>query len=309
MTNIPIFLSSDNNYAPFIATTIASICDNTKSFCDFYILDGGITKENQEKICELKKQFGNFSIEFIKIDLEKEFTSIDYKNISQYITLSTYNRFLIPKLKPELNKVLYLDVDIIVLGDIAELFNENLGNYALGAIREKYTAAENTKRYEEELCLAKEHKYFNAGILVINNKDWINRDILNRAFEVEAKYRKILKLADQDILNIIFNNNYQNLPTKYNVLNDNAYWDQNDESFEVLVRHYNGKIKPWLINERYCEKISIVKNVKDFWFYANKTSFKNDLIRNTSNELEQKSLQLKSRVMSMVMNKYNTREA
>ena len=42
MYRIPIFLSSDNNYAPFVATTIASICDNTKSFCDFYILDGGI---------------------------------------------------------------------------------------------------------------------------------------------------------------------------------------------------------------------------------------------------------------------------
>ena len=39
MYRIPIFLSSDNNYAPFVATTIASVCDNTKSFCDFYILD------------------------------------------------------------------------------------------------------------------------------------------------------------------------------------------------------------------------------------------------------------------------------
>jgi len=50
MYRIPIFLSSDNNYAPFVATTIASICDNTKSFCDFYILDGGIEEENKEKI-------------------------------------------------------------------------------------------------------------------------------------------------------------------------------------------------------------------------------------------------------------------
>ena len=50
MYRIPIFLSSDNNYAPFVATTIASICDNTKSFCDFYILDGGIEEEKKEKI-------------------------------------------------------------------------------------------------------------------------------------------------------------------------------------------------------------------------------------------------------------------
>ena len=48
--NIPIFLSSDNNYAPFVATTIASICDNTKSFCEFYILDGGITQEIKSTI-------------------------------------------------------------------------------------------------------------------------------------------------------------------------------------------------------------------------------------------------------------------
>ena len=49
--SIPIFLSSDNNYAPFVATTIASICDNTESYCDFYILDGGIDEENKKKIC------------------------------------------------------------------------------------------------------------------------------------------------------------------------------------------------------------------------------------------------------------------
>lgn len=54
MYRIPIFLSSDNNYAPFVATTIASICDNTKSFCDFYILDGGIEEENKEKFVSLK---------------------------------------------------------------------------------------------------------------------------------------------------------------------------------------------------------------------------------------------------------------
>ena len=67
MSNIHIFLSSDNNYAPFVATTIASICDNTKSFCDFYILDSGIEEEeeeeeNKEKICQLKTKFNNFSI-------------------------------------------------------------------------------------------------------------------------------------------------------------------------------------------------------------------------------------------------------
>ena len=93
--SIPIFLSSDNNYAPFVATTIASICDNTKSFCDFYILDSSITKENQEKICCLKNNFSNFSIEFIQINNDLYFKDLEYNNNSRYVSLATYNRFLI----------------------------------------------------------------------------------------------------------------------------------------------------------------------------------------------------------------------
>ena len=128
--NIPIFLSSDNNYAPFVATTIASICDNTKSFCEFYILDGGITQENQEKICKLKVQFNNFSIEFIKIDVEKTFKNIDYKNTCNYVTISTYNRFLIPMLKLNTDKAIYLDVDVIVIGDILKFYEQDFSVYS-----------------------------------------------------------------------------------------------------------------------------------------------------------------------------------
>ena len=50
MDRISIVLSSDNNYAPFVAATIASICDNIESFCEFYVLDGGITKENRKNV-------------------------------------------------------------------------------------------------------------------------------------------------------------------------------------------------------------------------------------------------------------------
>ena len=100
--NIPIFLSSDNNYAPFVATTIASICDNTKSFCDFYILDGGIEEENKEKICQLKTLFNNFSIEFINIKNSiKNFSTSD-----RYPSNTMYARFLIPLLKPDINRAL-----------------------------------------------------------------------------------------------------------------------------------------------------------------------------------------------------------
>ena len=50
MQNIPIFLASNDGYAPFIATTIASICYNTQSFIEFYILDSGISNFKKKQI-------------------------------------------------------------------------------------------------------------------------------------------------------------------------------------------------------------------------------------------------------------------
>src|SRR5574344_895359 len=188
--NIPIFLSSDNNYAPFVTTTIASICDNTSSFCDFYILDGGISKENQNRILSLKEQYANFSIEFIKIDANNDFKNLEYKNNCSHVSISTYNRFLIPKIKPNLKKVLYLDVDIIALGDISKLFDINLEEFDLGAIPEPYST----------LPLNKQHTYFNAGVLLINNENWIKNNVVEKLFETEELYRQNLRWADQDVL-------------------------------------------------------------------------------------------------------------
>lgn len=276
MKSIPIFLSSDNNYAPFVATTIASICDNTKSFCDFYILDGGIEEKNKEKICKLKEQFNNFSIEFIKIDLEKEFSSIHYENCCKHVSLSTYNRFLIPKLKPELKRILYLDVDIIVLGDISELYNQNLEGCMLGAIPEQISEKEIVV-YKKILKLSKNHNYFNAGILLIDLEQWISKDIMSKLFEIEIKRREDLLHADQDVLNICFNDKYKVLDFKYNYeTNNNRELEQNRP--DIVIRHFNTGIKPWDILPTI--KTNLINNIDDFYYYLSKTLFNDNVLKN-----------------------------
>ncbi len=274
MKSIPIFLSSDNNYAPFVATTIASICNNTKSFCDFYILDGGIQEENKEKICELKKQFINFSIEFIKIDLEKEFSTIHYENCCKHVSLSTYNRFLIPKLKPELKRVLYLDVDIIVLGDISELYNQDLEGYMLGAIPEQINEKE-INLYKQILKLSETHHYFNAGILLIDLEQWILEDIMSKLFEIESKRRNDLLHADQDVLNICFNDSYKVLDFKFNYETNNNQELEQDKQ-EIVIRHFNTGIKPWNILPTV--KTNLINNIDDFYYYLSKTPFNKSVL-------------------------------
>ncbi len=269
---IPIFLSSDNNYAPFVATTIASICDNTKSFCDFYILDGGITEENKEKICELKQQFNNFSIEFIKIKPE-HLAGIDYKNECNYVSISTYNRFLAPILIPQVDKAIYLDVDIIVSGNIAKLYNEPLNGHIIGAIPDLCRNYEFLNNVKEWVGLKLDSKYFNAGVLLIDCQKWRENDITNKLFDVEKKYREKLRMADQDVLNIYFENDYEMF---------NEMFNEQDVSSDFIIRHFSGAIKPWQADfyiHTLTKRPSKIANCDLFWKYAQKTPFYEELLR------------------------------
>ena len=283
MTNIPIFLASDDNYAPFVATTIASICDNTESFIDFYVLSDGITSENQNIIRSMQKDFPNFSVEFLQIDAQnlfKDFTT------AKSITLSTYNRFLIPQLKPNLGKVLYSDVDVIVLGDIAEMYNENLNGHILGAIWEEYAEKNDNIKRRNALGLSQEHKYFSAGNLLIDCEKWRAENITEKLFEIEKNYRDQLLYADQDVMNICFDNNYQPLPKRYCYIFQDFFFYK--EHNDILIRHYNGPIKPWRISPDI--KTSLIPNIDDFWFYARKTPYYEKIYQKTQNKTEQDML-------------------
>lgn len=271
MHKIPIFLSADNNYAPFVATTIASICDNTKSFCDFYILDGGITEENKEKICLLKTLYNNFSIEFIQIDLEKEFEGFV---VTSCITKSMYSRFLIPYLKPEINKAIYSDIDVIVLGDISEMYNENLSGYAIAAVLEAFGCNPLNKTM---FGISDTHRYFSSGNLIIDCNLWRKNNIIQKIREIEKRYRNVLKFADMEILNILFQDSYKELEPKYCYINQNYFFP--DIPKDIFIRHYNGAIKPWHINFDN----NVINDVGLFWHYAKITMFYHELVDNCKN--------------------------
>lgn len=96
--NINICFSSDNNYAQHIGIAIASILNNAKNndIYNFYILDGGISEENKQKI-HLLNNILKFNIQYIKINTD-DFKNCPMTNYVSYITQSTYYRFSIPKL-------------------------------------------------------------------------------------------------------------------------------------------------------------------------------------------------------------------
>ena len=287
--NIPVFIASDDNYAPHVASLIASIMSNTSPFIEFYILSDGISNINKTKIIALQERFSDCSIEFIDIDMSvfSEFKiGVNMQN-GDYITLATFNRYLIPELKPQIDRAIYLDPDIIVLRDIKLLWETDMENYALAAVADLNIP---TKIYQKErtaLQLSSQHVYFNAGVLLIDCKKWRENNITNRLFEIDEQTRNISIYNDQSTLNKCFNNNYKWLDSKFNTLTEAidgkinrkiAYLSGLPEDYierqtqEMIIRHFNGGFsKPWQ-TDKVMGYIPL-KNADDFWKYMKMTKF------------------------------------
>jgi lipopolysaccharide biosynthesis glycosyltransferase len=271
--NISVFIAADNNYACLLVVALYSILRNTKSHIDFYILDGGISAENKVKIETLKSDFSHFSLEFIAIDVDAHFR--DFKT-TEGITLSMYSRLLIPQLKPEIGKAIYLDADIIAMGDVAELLNESLDDYHLGAV---WATSVDDVQHNRRLGISNNHKYFNSGVLLINCKKWRENYIVEELFLLESKVRNKLIIPDQDLLNIYFDGKVKILPSKYNTTTRIVLLDRilKNNTDKIVIRHFESTEKPH--NSHYYG-IYQMPHFEEFWYYAGFTPFLEMLPKN-----------------------------
>jgi lipopolysaccharide biosynthesis glycosyltransferase len=271
--NIPIFMASDESYAAYAASAIASICTNSCATIDFFLLDSGLTELSKERLLNLRKRFANFNLEIIEIDVFKEFK--EFKEF-KYLTLSTYSRLLIPRFKPELEKLIYLDIDTIALGDVAELYAQDLHGYILGAVRDCYVAKNPVEQISEKqqnaaALITGSHKYFNAGVLLLDALRWRNSGITEKLFEIEKILRNRSKYLDQDFLNNCFaNNNYYELPQRFNFTNRFAVYGD-VLSNDIIIRHFTTANKPWKSRTYISGKP--LDHWADFWIYFRMTNF------------------------------------
>lgn len=284
-SDMHIFFACDNNYSKYLFTAINSILKNSlpiDSF-NFYILDGGISKSNKDRLKKLTK-IKNFNIEFIEVD-NKLFENCHIHETLQYISKATYYRYIIPKLKPNLKKCLYLDVDIVVEDSLNKLWNTNIDNYYIAGVKDLWD-------YYNEYSYKNLGVYnpINAGVLIINIDKWIKDDITNKLFYntnyILKKYK--LKFQDQDVINYTFKDNILFISPRYNLQQTaffdthyNVYSDEemhNSKIYPVII-HYSGNIKPWQkgckhpLSEKYYKytKLYFLRNI---FSITNKNEFK-----------------------------------
>lgn len=265
---IPIFFAVDDGYIPFLAVALESLIENASKeyYYSIKILYTNINEENKKKINKYKCE--NVNIEFVDLNYYIEEVK-DKLYTRDYYTKTTYFRLFIPNLYPQYNKAIYLDSDIVVLGDISELYNQELGDNLVAAAPDD--VIQSTKVFQEYaekvVGVADYRNYFNAGILLMNLDEF-------RKFKFQEKFLYLLETIkftvaqDQDYLNRLSKGKVKIIDKAWDkmpISNDNS-----DES-NLKIIHYNLADKPWHYDN--------IKYKEYFWEYAKKTEYYDDICK------------------------------
>ncbi len=267
---IPIFFAVDDNYAPYMAAALESLKENSSSkyIYDINILVESISPAHIKNITAIASD--NIKITFC--DVTKNVSALCSRlHLRDYYTRATYYRFFIPELFPQYNKGLYLDCDIIITRDVADMYNTVLGNNLLAAMSEEIiTDIEVFSRYSEVVLGVPKNKYFNAGILVMNLRE-MRRMHIEEVFADLLSKKTYSVAQDQDYLNVICHGRVKML----NILWNKTPMPYADKNVIPYIVHYKINFKPWRYDGIVYGEL--------FWQYAKKTPYYQELIEAKNN--------------------------
>lgn len=256
---IPIFYACDDNFVKYTVVSFQSMKEHAsrdKKYC-IHVLHTNISKEMQDVMYAMQDE--QFQVCFD--DVTEYLKSINDKlPLRDYYSKTTYFRLFIAEMFPEYDKAIYIDSDTVVLGDMAEVYAFELGENYVGAAREQVMIQTDVYgTYVEKVLGIDRNEYFNAGMLVINCRQFRAQHVLDQFVELLHVYNFVVT-QDEDYLNLICKNNVFWLPQQWNTEVFGTI-DYPEESFGVL--HYIMVSKPWHYKD--------CRLGEYFWTYANKT--------------------------------------
>ncbi|MBR3627655.1 MAG: glycosyltransferase family 8 protein [Elusimicrobia bacterium] len=214
---INICFSTDNNYIKPLYSSITSILKNADIDTDLniFILENDLSDKNKNILLNLKT-IKECEIKFIKIETTLISDLPDFKENLNYISKTSFFRFFVADLLKDIDKIIYLDCDIIVLSDLKSLFIQDIQNNYIAAV-------EDIGYY----CNLSKHKYLknfdfyiNAGVLLINLQIWRQKKLSLTLSNIGKQKIKDFIFLDQDILNVVCKNKIKLLDFSYNVQTD-----------------------------------------------------------------------------------------
>ncbi|MDR2603036.1 MAG: glycosyltransferase family 8 protein [Puniceicoccales bacterium] len=248
---IDIAFVFDDKFSDLFKVTIYSIAKNTKLSLAVHIIDCGISEENKDLIQKFMSEFKNISS--IECRLPERVEVLETYTIPAHFSTAIFYRLAIPKVFPELSRVIYLDCDTIAVGDISELWNEDLNGCPFGAVEEDGNFFnEKTKwRRMKEINFPENKHYYNSGVLLIDTHRFEDSKIFERVIEFMENIDLQLSCPDQDAMNLCLDcSEHMTLDPKYNFI---PFASSSAKCLKKIQKpiiiHYAGK-KPWEMNKK-----------------------------------------------------------
>jgi lipopolysaccharide biosynthesis glycosyltransferase len=228
-----VLCACDERYLPHAATMLCSLLEHNSVFRVHYFYSS-ITSRNLAKLKSFVVNFGSKLACY-------EVVEGDFKELraDRWISIAAYYRLLAERLLPSsLDKVLYLDSDLIVRRSLKELWNTDLADCALAAVNDYWEEP-------EERGLPEGAKYFNSGVLLINLKFWRQNRVFEQATEFVRANPEKVRFWDQDALNMILANQWIELETCWNAQHDEHWHSATQSGTNPAIVHFISESKPW----------------------------------------------------------------
>lgn len=276
-----IVYTLNDKFVPQVAASMCSVCENNTDFkqITFFLISMGINSKNKECLKSFINKY-NRELQIIELENLKNYFEFEFDtNGWNPIVLS---RLILDKMLPQnISKVLYLDDDTIVRGNLSDLWNDNMNDMVIGASIEPTM----DKSHKASLGLKYSH-YYNAGVLLINLKKWRQENTGLKILNYYKEHQGKLFANDQDAINGALKNEIYTLLPKYNFYN--IFWHYPYSFLKKLefpaeyisqkdfmeckdnpaIIHYLGEERPWRKHNTHLYKDDYIK-------YLSKTPWQN----------------------------------
>lgn len=248
---INILVTLNENYVPYLNVMLTSLLSsNADCRFDVYLLHSSIPDKAVESTRKILQQSGELHmVKATDIGLSDAPTTARYPQ-------EIYYRIFAAKYLPDcLDRILYLDPDIIVNGSVKELYDINLDDYFFAAA--SHTGEFMRKVNELRLDMDEDAPYINSGVMLMNLERLRKEQNYNDVFDFIEKRKLFLILPDQDIISALYGSKILALDSfKYN-MTERLYrlhspfekdLDLDWVRKNSVIIHYCGKNKPWKNN-------------------------------------------------------------
>ena len=270
---IPVVFAINDNYVPYWGVAATSLIEHASNeyMYKVYVFYTELSEYNIKRV----EGMSVANVEIRCMDVSKDIPEVKLKN-KNHVSKETLYRFMAPILLNQYEKILYLDSDIVILRDLAELYQIDIGDYILAATEDvqTYGFADYLSKHDIDL-----EGYFNSGVLVLNTRKLLDNDILKDVVDV-LDNDIVYDYPDQDALNIILKRDVYYLPMQWN-----AQWHLVIYSDRVVERQREmvkkARNNPFIVHYTTADKAwehPEWELADKFWEYARRTSFYEEII-------------------------------